>query len=340
MAELAEDPGLYWIEPEARGIIPLDRFHVPRRLARTVAARCLRDQDRQRFRGGDRRLRVGRAGPGKDLDQRAHPTPLWRAVCARPLPYGRSLAGRQAGRRALRCPARRRLLRGKHVHPRARRLEGRARPSRGAAQGRRLPAARHPVHHAAPEAVRCGRCRSPALSSPPRGGDRRQGGFSPLHRRSDRRGDFAVGEPHVVDRVIDRMEPRARGEHPSGEQALDLAGQRDLVDLDERVGPRRLGRRPRIAGARRHLERAELHGLVDIDIEADDPPGDLVQSGEYRDRVVDPLGLSRGGGGHRRKRDRSENREPGTADYRLWRRGFRRLPARRATSIRFHLVPV
>jgi leucyl/phenylalanyl-tRNA--protein transferase len=38
MAESAEDPGLYWIEPEQRGIIPLDRFHVPRRLARTVAA--------------------------------------------------------------------------------------------------------------------------------------------------------------------------------------------------------------------------------------------------------------------------------------------------------------
>jgi len=36
MAESAEDPGLYWIEPEARGIIPLNRFHVPKRLARTV----------------------------------------------------------------------------------------------------------------------------------------------------------------------------------------------------------------------------------------------------------------------------------------------------------------
>lgn len=36
MAESAEDPGLYWIEPEARGIIPLDRFHLPLRLARTV----------------------------------------------------------------------------------------------------------------------------------------------------------------------------------------------------------------------------------------------------------------------------------------------------------------
>ena len=29
MAESAEDPALYWIEPERRGIIPLDRFHVP-----------------------------------------------------------------------------------------------------------------------------------------------------------------------------------------------------------------------------------------------------------------------------------------------------------------------
>ena len=28
MAESAEDPALYWIEPERRGIIPLDRFHV------------------------------------------------------------------------------------------------------------------------------------------------------------------------------------------------------------------------------------------------------------------------------------------------------------------------
>jgi leucyl/phenylalanyl-tRNA--protein transferase len=36
MAESADDPGLYWIEPEARGIIPLDDFHVSRRLARTV----------------------------------------------------------------------------------------------------------------------------------------------------------------------------------------------------------------------------------------------------------------------------------------------------------------
>ena len=38
MAETADDLSLYWIEPDQRGIIPLDRFHVPARLARTVCA--------------------------------------------------------------------------------------------------------------------------------------------------------------------------------------------------------------------------------------------------------------------------------------------------------------
>ena len=38
MAEDADDPTLYWVEPRARGVLPLDRFRVPRRLARTVRA--------------------------------------------------------------------------------------------------------------------------------------------------------------------------------------------------------------------------------------------------------------------------------------------------------------
>jgi leucyl/phenylalanyl-tRNA---protein transferase len=38
MAESADDPALYWIEPEQRGVIPLDRFHIPERLKRTVRA--------------------------------------------------------------------------------------------------------------------------------------------------------------------------------------------------------------------------------------------------------------------------------------------------------------
>jgi leucyl/phenylalanyl-tRNA--protein transferase len=42
MAESADDPALYWIEPQHRGILPLDAVHVPRRLARTVRAGRLR----------------------------------------------------------------------------------------------------------------------------------------------------------------------------------------------------------------------------------------------------------------------------------------------------------
>jgi leucyl/phenylalanyl-tRNA--protein transferase len=36
MAETAEDPDVFWVDPEQRGILPLDRFHLPRRLARTL----------------------------------------------------------------------------------------------------------------------------------------------------------------------------------------------------------------------------------------------------------------------------------------------------------------
>jgi leucyl/phenylalanyl-tRNA--protein transferase len=39
MAESADDPTIFWVEPEMRGIIPLAEFHVPKRLARTVRAR-------------------------------------------------------------------------------------------------------------------------------------------------------------------------------------------------------------------------------------------------------------------------------------------------------------
>ncbi len=36
MAEGRFDTRLFWVDPEVRGIIPLDRFHVPRRVARRV----------------------------------------------------------------------------------------------------------------------------------------------------------------------------------------------------------------------------------------------------------------------------------------------------------------
>ena len=36
MAESADDPELFWVDPQCRGILPLDAFHVPRRLRRLV----------------------------------------------------------------------------------------------------------------------------------------------------------------------------------------------------------------------------------------------------------------------------------------------------------------
>ncbi len=36
MAESAADPELFWVDPKRRGILPLDAFHVPRRLKRVL----------------------------------------------------------------------------------------------------------------------------------------------------------------------------------------------------------------------------------------------------------------------------------------------------------------
>jgi len=36
MAEAADDPELFWVDPKRRGILPLDAFHVPRRLRRAI----------------------------------------------------------------------------------------------------------------------------------------------------------------------------------------------------------------------------------------------------------------------------------------------------------------
>ena len=36
MAETAEDPELFWVDPERRGVIPLEAFHVPRSLRKAM----------------------------------------------------------------------------------------------------------------------------------------------------------------------------------------------------------------------------------------------------------------------------------------------------------------
>ena len=36
MADSRDDPHVHWVDPERRGVLPLERFHVPRSLARTL----------------------------------------------------------------------------------------------------------------------------------------------------------------------------------------------------------------------------------------------------------------------------------------------------------------
>ena len=39
MSESHDDPEIFWVDPRSRGILPIDRFHVPRRLKRTVRSK-------------------------------------------------------------------------------------------------------------------------------------------------------------------------------------------------------------------------------------------------------------------------------------------------------------
>lgn len=41
MAESADDPEVFWVQPEQRGIIPLDGFHIPKSLMKAVRRREL-----------------------------------------------------------------------------------------------------------------------------------------------------------------------------------------------------------------------------------------------------------------------------------------------------------
>jgi hypothetical protein len=102
--------------------------------------------------------------------------------------------------------------------------------------------------------------------------------------------------------MLDGVKAGALGEHPAGEDALDLAGELDLVHFHEGGGVRRLRRRAAVADARRHLQRAELHRLIDRDLQMRDPARHLVQRGEYRDRILDLVGKRRARCQHARER--------------------------------------
>jgi leucyl/phenylalanyl-tRNA--protein transferase len=65
MAEDADDPSLFWVEPRERGIIPLDGFHISKRLARTVRSDLFEVRVDRDFDG----VIAGCAAPGADREK-------------------------------------------------------------------------------------------------------------------------------------------------------------------------------------------------------------------------------------------------------------------------------
>jgi leucyl/phenylalanyl-tRNA--protein transferase len=65
MAEDAEDPSLFWVEPQERGVIPLDGFHLPKRLARSLRSQAYEIRVDQDFDA----VIDGCAEPGRDRDK-------------------------------------------------------------------------------------------------------------------------------------------------------------------------------------------------------------------------------------------------------------------------------
>ncbi|MET0427651.1 MAG: leucyl/phenylalanyl-tRNA--protein transferase, partial [Microvirga sp.] len=65
MAEDADDPSLFWVEPRERGVIPLDGFQIPRRLARTIRSDLFTVRVDYDFEG----VIAGCAAPGYDREK-------------------------------------------------------------------------------------------------------------------------------------------------------------------------------------------------------------------------------------------------------------------------------
>ena len=106
---------------------------------------------------------------------------------------------------------------------------------------------------------------------------------------------LAIDHPDVVDRVLERRDRRARGEHPAREQLgarpVRIRGRRQLADLEERSALRRLGRRRLAAGTGDDLERAEGGRHIERRAHRRDPRRDLVQALQHGDLMLDHRAL-------------------------------------------------
>ena len=160
MAESREARELFWVEPQERGVFPLDNLIVSRSLAKTVRSdrfRVVADRD---FPAVMRACAERENTWINDEILRLYCS-LFDAGHAHSIEVYES---ERVGRGPLRRQPARRLLRREHVSSRARRVEGRARAPLCAAAGRRFPPSRHPVPDRAPGEP--GRCRGLARSVP------------------------------------------------------------------------------------------------------------------------------------------------------------------------------
>ena len=185
MAESADDPALYWIEPQQRGILLLDRVHVPKRLARTIrqGAYDIRiDSDFDGVIDGCAASRAGRRttwinrkirGLYRDLFDAGycHTVEAWAGGRMVGGLYGVALNGAYFGESMFSTA--RDASKVALVYLCARLIDG------------RLLAARHPVRHRAPEAVRHRRDRSRRVSHAAREGARPQADFPRASRRRE-----------------------------------------------------------------------------------------------------------------------------------------------------------
>ena len=73
----------------------------------------------------------------------------------------------------------------------------------------------------------------------------------------------AALKPHIIDRVLDGIETRTVGKHPAGENAPDLAVERDFLDFHERRRLLSFRVVAAVADARCDLKRTELDGFAD-----------------------------------------------------------------------------
>ena len=193
MAESADDPALYWVEPRERGIIPLEGFHVPSRLARTVRGDHFEIRIDTRFRRRHRGLRrAGATTGGRPGSTRASARSTASSSTSAMPTRSRPGATASSSAASMACGSAAPSS-AKACSTRARCLEGRAGPSRGAAARGRLPPARHAIRDAASGQLRRGRRLPPRI---PQAARRRRRCFTPTFNAWPKSGvRVAAGAP-------------------------------------------------------------------------------------------------------------------------------------------------